>query len=49
MFVVRPIERNDLLAVLALSESTGTGLTTLPANRERLAERIERDVHARLR
>ena len=42
MFFVRPIARDDLPAVLALSERTGTGLTTLPANRERLAERIER-------
>ena len=42
MFFVRPITRDDLPAVLALSERTGTGLTTLPANRERLAERIER-------
>jgi arginine N-succinyltransferase len=30
--------------VLALSERTGTGLTTLPANRERLRERIERSL-----
>ena len=37
MFFVRPIARDDLPAVLALSERTGTGLTTLPANRERLA------------
>jgi len=42
MFFVRPITREDLPAVLALSERTGTGLTTLPANRERLSERIER-------
>ena len=44
MFYVRPIARDDLPAVLALSERTGTGLTTLPANRERLAERIERSL-----
>ena len=44
MFFVRPIARDDLPAVLALSERTGTGLTTLPANRERLAERIERSL-----
>ena len=44
MFLVRPIERDDLAAVLALSERTGAGLTTLPANRERLAGRIERSV-----
>jgi arginine N-succinyltransferase len=44
MFLVRPIAREDLAAVLALSERTGAGLTTLPANRERLRERIERSV-----
>lgn len=44
MFVVRPIARDDLPAVLALSEHTGGGLTTLPANRERLAERIDRSI-----
>jgi arginine N-succinyltransferase len=44
MFVVRPITRDDLPSVLALSELTGTGLTTLPANRERLASRIERSM-----
>jgi arginine N-succinyltransferase len=44
MFFVRPIARDDLPAVLALSERTGTGLTSLPANRERLAERIERSL-----
>jgi arginine N-succinyltransferase len=44
MFFVRPIARDDLPAVLALSESTGTGLTTLPANGERLSERIERSL-----
>ena len=31
MFFVRPITHDDLPAVLALSERTGTGLTTLPA------------------
>ena len=44
MFYVRPIAREDLPAVLALSERTGTGLTTLPANAERLAGRIERSL-----
>jgi arginine N-succinyltransferase len=41
MFVVRPIARDDLPAVLALSERTGSGLTTLPASEEHLAGRIE--------
>jgi len=44
VFYVRPIARDDLPAVLALSERTGAGLTTLPADRERLASRIERSL-----
>lgn len=44
MFFVRPIARDDLPAVLALSERTGHGFTTLPANRERLGGRIERSL-----
>ena len=44
MFYVRPIAEDDLPAVLALSERTGTGLTTLPANRERLSGRIARSL-----
>ncbi len=44
MFYIRPIAREDLPSILALSERTGAGLTTLPANRERLAARIERSL-----
>lgn len=44
MFHVRPIARDDLPAIFALSERTGTGLTTLPADRTRLAARIERSL-----
>jgi arginine N-succinyltransferase len=44
MFYIRPIAPQDLPSILALSERTGTGLTTLPANRERLASRIERSL-----
>ena len=44
MYFVRPIVRDDLPAVLALSERTGSGLTTLPANQERLSARIERSL-----
>lgn len=44
MFHVRPIARADLPGILALSERTGTGLTTLPANQDRLASRIERSL-----
>jgi len=44
MFHIRPIARDDLPSILALSEHTGTGLTSLPANRDRLASRIERSL-----
>jgi len=44
MFYIRPIAQDDLATVFALSERTGAGLTTLPANRERLASRIERSL-----
>ncbi len=44
MFFVRPIARDDLPAVLALSERTGHGLTTLPADGERLSSRIDRSL-----
>ncbi|MCC7040870.1 MAG: arginine N-succinyltransferase [Burkholderiales bacterium] len=44
MFHVRPIARDDLPAIFALSARTGSGLTTLPADRERLAARIERSL-----
>ena len=44
MFYVRPVARDDLTALLALSERTGTGLTSLPANAERLEHRIERSL-----
>lgn len=44
MFHVRPIARDDLPAIFALSARTGSGLTTLPADRDRLAARIERSL-----
>src|SRR3954467_9397969 len=44
MFFVRPIARDDLPGVFTLSERSGAGLTTLPANRERLSERIDRSL-----
>lgn len=44
MFHIRPIARDDLPTIFALSERTGTGLTTLPADRGRLAARIERSL-----
>src|SRR5215472_9688383 len=44
MFYIRPIAREDLPALLSLSERTGSGLTTLPANAERLESRIKRSI-----
>jgi arginine N-succinyltransferase len=44
MNYIRPITAADLPAILALSEHTGSGLTSLPANEKRLADRIERSL-----
>lgn len=38
--IVRPVRSSDLPALIELARSTGTGLTTLPANEERLAHRV---------
>ena len=38
--IVRPVRSADLSALLELARSTGAGLTTLPANEERLAHRV---------
>ena len=42
MMVIRPIGLNDLEGLMALAQKTGTGLTTLPANEDRLSRRIQR-------
>ncbi len=44
MFWIRPVARDDLASVLELSERTGAGLTSLPADADRLAARIERSL-----
>ncbi len=38
--IVRPVRSTDLPALFELASSTGAGLTTLPANHERLAQRL---------
>lgn len=38
--IVRPVRSADLPALFDLARSTGAGLTTLPANMERLAHRV---------
>jgi len=42
MMVLRPVARDDLDGLLALAGKTGSGLTSLPADRETLSARIER-------
>lgn len=44
--LVRPIQTTDLDALMALARSTGVGVTTLPANEESLARRIETSVQS---
>ena len=39
--IVRPVRSSDLPALIELARDTGAGLTTLPANEERLAQRVE--------
>ena len=46
MFAVRPAVAADLAAIHGLSGRTGTGLTTLPADPARLADRIERSLRS---
>ncbi|CAN7627339.1 arginine N-succinyltransferase [Pseudomonas solani] len=38
--IVRPVRSADLPALIDLARSTGAGLTTLPANEERLSHRV---------
>ena len=38
--IVRPVRSSDLPALIELARSTGTGLTTLPANEQRLLHRV---------
>ena len=38
--IVRPVRSADLPALIDLARSTGAGLTTLPANEQRLAQRL---------
>lgn len=46
MMIVRPVRADDLDAVLALAESAGVGLTTLPPDRKLLERRIRASVNA---
>ena len=38
--IVRPVRSSDMPALIAMARSTGAGLTSLPANEERLAQRM---------
>lgn len=42
MMLIRPIELDDLPALLQLAAKTGVGVTSLPPNAERLTRRIQR-------
>ncbi len=46
MFVVRPVRLDDLDGLMELAQKTGTGLTTLPAHRPALQEKIEDSIAA---
>ena len=44
MFILRPIRKDDLDAVMALSRQTSFGLTTLPSNEKILGRRIRNSI-----
>ncbi len=46
MFVIRPVKTTDLDDLVRLAAGAGSGLTTLPANKEVLAERIELSIES---
>lgn len=46
MHVIRPVRPGDLDALVELAQAAGIGLTTLPADRELLAQRIDDSAHA---
>ena len=46
MLLVRPARLEDVDALLGLAESAGVGLTTLPADRKLLRDRVQRSLHA---
>ncbi|MEP7085370.1 MAG: arginine N-succinyltransferase, partial [Betaproteobacteria bacterium] len=46
MLTIRPAASADLPAILAMSGRTGTGLTSLPADEQRLKDRIERSLRS---
>src|SRR5215470_4422453 len=46
MLIIRPIRKTDLDSLLELANLTGFGLTTLPRDRDLLADRIFESEHA---
>jgi arginine N-succinyltransferase len=46
MLVIRPVKSSDLDALVELAQLTGFGLTTLPRDRELLAERVRESEHS---
>jgi len=46
MFFIRPIEPRDLEELITMADESGVGVTSLPANRQKMAAKIERAVQA---
>ena len=46
MLTIRPADAADLPAIFAMSGRAGTGLTTLPADADRLRDRVERSLRS---
>src|SRR5438477_8620257 len=46
MIVVRPVQLDDLDALVALASTAGYGLTTLPHDRELLRKRIAKSIRS---
>src|SRR4051794_8091944 len=46
MLIIRPVDKKDLNSLMELAALTGFGLTTLPRDRELLAERIDESEHS---
>ncbi|PKH26483.1 arginine N-succinyltransferase [Enterobacterales bacterium CwR94] len=44
MMIIRPVAHDDLPQLMAMAEKTGGGLTSLPADKQTLHDRIERSV-----
>lgn len=46
MFFIRPIESRDLTALVEMADESGVGVTSLPANRQKMEAKIIRAVQS---